>query len=114
MWDFSKIEQFDAAKFGTIICICGKSGLGKSYLANKLKNEKTVVIDGDSLRYYVNYNLNFTNKDRYKNNVIAANIAYMLSRQGFDVIISTVRSDLAKQYLNLRYNIKCKLIKIEQ
>lgn len=100
-----------------IICICGESGSGKTYRAKQLKNEykkqniNPIILDGDAIRKYVNYNLTYSEEDRQKNNEIIANIAELLYHQGHFIIISTVRSDIAFNIL-LSKNIKCKLIKL--
>lgn len=94
MWDFSKIEFFNREQ-GSITCICGESGAGKSYLANKLRKENTIIIDGDGVRYWVNNDLGYSEEDRRTNNERVAGMAIMLAKQGFDVIVSTVRADIA-------------------
>lgn len=94
MWDFSKIEFFNREQ-GSIACICGESGAGKSYLANKLRKEHTIVIDGDAVRFWVNNDLGYSDEDRRTNNERVAGMAIMLAKQGFDVIVSTVRADIA-------------------
>lgn len=98
MVDFSKIEQFNR-ECGSITCIFGESGAGKSYLANKLRTDKTIMMDGDGVRYYINKDLGFSDEDRFTNNERIANIAYYLYLQGFDIIISTVRADIAYDLL---------------
>lgn len=101
----------------TIICICGESGAGKTHNANKLKKElqirniNPIILDGDAVRKYVNYDLTYSEEDRRKNNEIIANIAEMLYNQGHYVIISTVRADIAFTILTLK-NIKCELIRL--
>lgn len=101
----------------TIICICGESGAGKTYKANQIKtqyqirNVNPVILDGDSIRKYVNYDLTYSEEDRRKNNEIVANIAEMLYHQGHYIIISTVRADIAFDILTSK-NIKCELIRL--
>jgi adenylylsulfate kinase-like enzyme len=101
----------------TIICICGESGKGKTFNANKLKHEykqrhvTPIILDGDAVRKYINYELTYSDADRWKNNEIIANIAEMLYHQGHYVIISTVRADIAHNILKNK-NIKTELIKL--
>lgn len=101
----------------SVCCICGESGVGKTTMANRIKNEMhirnivPVILDGDAIRKYVNYDLTYSDEDRKRNNEIVANIAEMLYHQGHYVIISTVRADIAYDILSSR-NIKCELIKL--
>ena len=101
-----------------IICICGESGSGKTFLANKIKNKlilenniNPVLLDGDAVRKYINYNLGYSNEDRKLNNEIISNIAELFYHQGHQVIISTVRADIAFELLRNK-NIPCNLIKL--
>lgn len=101
-----------------VICICGESGIGKTTKANHIKNElyiqyniNPVILDGDAVRYYVNYDLTYSDEDRKRNNEIIANIAEMLYHQGHYIIISTVRADIAYDIL-ISKNINCELIKL--
>lgn len=101
----------------TVICIYGKSGSGKTTLANRIKYELgihniiPVILDGDAIRKYVNYDLTYSNEDRKRNNEIVANIAEMLYHQGLHIIISTVRADIAYNIL-MDKNIPCELIRL--
>ena len=100
-----------------IICICGESGSGKTYTANKIKDKlletgiNPVILDGDAVRKYINYDLGFSDEDRQKNNEIISNIAELLYYQGHYVIISTVRAHIAYEIL-ISKNISCKLIRL--
>lgn len=94
-----KVTQFDAEKEGSVMCICGESGKGKSYLAKHLRTERTVILDGDSIRNRINTDLGFSDEDRKKNNLRTARMAHYLAKQGFDVIVSTIRADIAYEYL---------------
>lgn len=101
----------------SIYCICGESGVGKTTMANRIKNEMCirnivpVILDGDAIRKYVNYNLTYSDEDRKRNNEIVANIAEMLYHQGLHIIISTVRADIAYDILKSK-DIKCELIRL--
>lgn len=101
-----------------VICICGDSGIGKTTRANKIKEElirqfniNPVILDGDAIRHYVNYDLTYSDEDRKRNNEIVANIAELLYNQGHYIIISTVRADIAYDIL-INKNIECELIKL--
>ena len=92
-----------------ITCIYGESGSGKTTYAKSIKPKyKGIILDGDSIRKYITYNLGYSENDRKKNNEIIANIAELLYNQGFKVIISTVRADIAYNILT-QHNIECKL-----
>lgn len=97
-----------------IICIYGESGSGKTTYAKSIKPKyKGIILDGDSIRKYITYDLGYSNIDRQKNNEIISNIAEWLYHQGFKVIISTVRANIA--YNNLvKKNIPCELISIDK
>lgn len=97
----SKVETL-FREGGRVICLCGDSGAGKTTRAMLLKGNRypnAVILDGDSVRYFVNSDLGFSDEDRRKNNEIIANIAKMLYFQGKTVIISTVRADIAYELL---------------
>ena len=94
-----KIHQFDAPQPGSVTCIYGESGSGKSYLAHQMRDEHTIILDGDSVRHYLNSDLGYSDEDRRENNRRIAAIAQLLSLQGHDVIISTVRADIAYDLL---------------
>lgn len=86
-----------------ILCISGKSGSGKSTLARKFKENATsqecIVLDGDVCRRFVSADLSYTDEDRKINNERIAKIALMLAFMGKNVIIATVRADLAYEYI---------------
>ncbi len=75
-----------------VIWIIGLSGSGKSYLARnickKFKKKKIIWIDGDDVRKYITYNLQYSIKDRKKNSLIISNICKFLEKKGFIVICS--------------------------
>lgn len=101
----------------TVICICGESGSGKTTTANRIKVESgirnitPVILDGDAIRKYVNYDLTYSDEDRKRNNEIVANIAELLYHQGHHVVISTVRADIAYNIL-MNKNIPCEIIRL--
>lgn len=69
--------------------IYGESGVGKTTLARKLLDQRTVHLDGDDMRR-VWTDLGFTEEDRMTNNVRIAHMARVLDRQGFNVVVSTI------------------------
>lgn len=69
--------------------IHGESGVGKTTLAKKLLDSRTVHLDGDDMRR-VWTDLGFSDEDRMANNVRIAHLARVLDRQGFNVVVSTI------------------------
>ncbi len=69
--------------------VYGKSGVGKTTLARKLLDAKTVHLDGDDMRR-VWTDLQFSDADRMTNNIRIAHMARVLDRQGFSVVVSTI------------------------
>lgn len=69
--------------------IYGASGMGKTTLARKLLDAKTIHLDGDDMRR-VWTDLAFTDEDRMTNNLRVAQLARVLDRQGFNVVVSTI------------------------
>ncbi len=69
--------------------IYGASGVGKTTLARKLIDAKTVHLDGDDMRR-VWTDLGFSDEDRMTNNMRIAQLARVLERQGFSVVVSTI------------------------
>lgn len=94
-----KVEQFFGSVQGKVTCICGDTGSGKSTLAKRLRNENTIVLDGDGVRAIINDDLPYNEDGRFVNNTRLAKIAEYLALQGHDVIISTIRADISYSYL---------------
>lgn len=69
--------------------IYGASGSGKTTLARKMLDARTVHLDGDDMRR-VWTDLGFGEEDRMTNNIRIAQLARVLDRQGFDVVVSTI------------------------
>ena len=65
----------------------------------KAFKECDVILDGDSVRTYINDDLGYSDEDRKRNNIRIAKIALMLANQGLRVVISTVRADIAYEWL---------------
>lgn len=96
-----KVLSIETEYKGSITCIYGESGCGKTYRALFMKafKECDVILDGDSVRNYLNDDLGYSDEDRKRNNIRIAKIALMLANQGIRVVISTVRADIAYDYL---------------
>lgn len=97
-----KVLSIESENKGSITCIYGQSGCGKTYRALMMKalKEIDVILDGDSVRTYLNDDLGYSDEDRKRNNIRIAKIALMLANQGLRVVISTIRADLAYEWLN--------------
>lgn len=97
-----KVISIETEYKGSITCIYGESGSGKTYRALFMKafKEVDVILDGDSVRTYLNDDLGYSDEDRKRNNIRIAKIALMLANQGLRVAISTVRADIAYEWLN--------------
>ena len=96
-----KVLSIETEYKGSITCIYGESGSGKTYRALFMKafKEIDVILDGDSVRTYLNDDLGYSDEDRKRNNIRIAKIALMLANQGLRVAISTVRADIAYEFL---------------
>lgn len=96
-----KVLSIESDYKGSITCIYGESGSGKTYRALFMKafKEVDVILDGDSVRTYLNDDLGYSDEDRRRNNIRIAKIALMLANQGLRVAISTVRADIAYEWL---------------
>lgn len=97
-----KVLSIESENKGSITCIYGQSGCGKTYRALMLKamKEIDVILDGDSVRTYLNDDLGYSDEDRKRNNIRIAKIALMLANQGLRIVISTIRADLAYEWLD--------------
>ena len=77
---------------GKVLWFMGLSGSGKTTIAKELKKRfdqieiKSLILDGDDLRNGINKDLGFSIEDRYENIRRAAEIAKLLSNNGFLVI----------------------------
>lgn len=96
-----KVLSIETEYKGSVTCIYGESGCGKTHKALFMKafKEVDVILDGDSVRTYINDDLGYSDEDRKRNNIRIAKIALMLSNQGLRVAISTVRADIAYEWL---------------
>lgn len=79
-----------------VIFIIGLSGSGKTYFAKKIYNilnkkiKKLIHLDGDEIRKYITYDLNYSINDRKKNHNKISNLCLMLEKKGFVVICSCI------------------------
>ena len=75
-----------------VLWLTGLSGSGKSTLAYALKPkiDKCIVLDGDTFRGSVSSDLGFTQKDRQENIRRAAEVASLLTLQGYFVICAFI------------------------
>lgn len=79
-----------------VIWILGLSGVGKSYLSLKLKqelekdNKNFLIIDGDVIRNIFDNDLGFSIKDRKKNASRISKLANFLNLNGSNVIVSVL------------------------
>lgn len=69
--------------------VYGLSGCGKTTLARKLLDRTTIHLDGDDMRR-VWTDLGFSDEDRRTQNLRIANLARVLDRQGFNIVVSTI------------------------
>ena len=70
-----------------ITWITGNSGIGKTTLAYKIQVNE-IILDGDDMRKV--WELGFSKKDRWEQNLRIAKLAIILEKQGFNIIIATI------------------------
>ena len=88
-----------------MIWITGNSGSGKTTLAHRLKTQNTIILDGDDLRSV--WKLNFSENDRWEQNLRASKLAVMLEKQGFEVIVATICPyKKLREHITREYNPK--------
>ena len=79
-----------------VFWLFGRSGAGKTTLATRLcgglKDAAVPVVhlDGDEIRPTLCSDLQFSSKDRLENHRRIAEVARLLTRQGFNVVVSTM------------------------
>ena len=86
-----------------VIWIIGLSGSGKTYLAKKIFTKikgKKILVDGDTVRKFITYNLKYSKKDREKNSQLISDLCEFLENQGFTVICSILSIFIKHQKLN--------------
>lgn len=96
---------------GYVYWFTGLSGAGKTTLAKHLLSHftiKPVLLDADDVRMGINADLGFSKEDRYKNVNRIAQMAKLLSNQGFTVIVTCISKDALqraeiKEFLGDKY-----------
>ena len=79
-----------------VIWILGLSGAGKSFLSLKLKEElqkdygEFLILDGDEIRKIFSNDLGFSIKDRYINASRISKLAFFLSENKVNIIVSVL------------------------
>ncbi len=107
-----------------VIWIIGLSGSGKTYLSKqifkRLKGKK-ILVDGDTVRKYITYNLKYTKADREKNSLLISNLCKFLESQDFTVVCSILSIFRKHQKINrnkfknyLQIYLKTKLEKVKK
>lgn len=109
--NFERINAFEdmtACGASTITCIYGPYASGKSRLVNKMLCEDCtnhpIILDGDSMRYYVNNDLFSDDAANIESATRMARLALYFAMQGRDVILNAVRGDAAYYYLQHTLN----------
>lgn len=86
-----------------VIWIIGLSGSGKTFLAKNLLKKikgKKIIVDGDTVRKHITYNLKYTKEDRKKNSQLISDLCKFLESQGFLVICPILSIFREHQKLN--------------
>ena len=90
------LKDSKIVKFGNVIWITGLSGSGKSTLAKELvlelgkQNKSVLSIDGDDLRKVFGSTSNYDRSNRLILAKKYSALCGLISKQGFDVVISTI------------------------
>ena len=108
-----------------VIWIIGKSGVGKTFFANKIniflskKNIKVFWIDGDDFRKYISNDLGYTIADREENSLRIIKFCKYLESKGYLVVCSFLsiikkhqkrNKSIFKKYLQIFINVDQKVL----
>lgn len=86
-----------------VIWIIGLSGSGKTHLSKRIFKRlkgKKILVDGDTVRKYITYNLKYTKVDREKNSLLISNLCKFLETQNFTVVCSILSIFRKHQKIN--------------
>lgn len=72
-----------------ILWFTGNSGAGKTELAKKMTDTRTINLDGDNLRF-IWQDLDLTKEGRWEQSLRVARLAIELQRQGFNVNVAVI------------------------
>lgn len=107
-------QKIEEKLTGTIFWFTGLSGSGKTTLAKRLLksiNPTPILLDADEVRSGINSDLGFSEEDRLKNVNRIAQIADLLSSQGFNVVVTCI-SKIAKQRSQIKESLGGRMIEI--
>lgn len=98
-----------------IVWLTGNSNVGKTTLAKRFADEIGCInLDGDEMRASISLGAGFSKEDREQHNLRVARLAKVLSKQGFDVIISVIAPFQSTRDKIAKIIPKCKWIYIKR
>lgn len=89
-------QSIEKDEKGYVYWFTGLSGAGKTTLAKHLLSHftiKPILLDADDVRMGINADLGFSKEDRIKNVNRIAQMAKLLSNQGFNVIVTCISKE---------------------
>lgn len=107
-------QKMEEKLTGNIFWFTGLSGSGKTTLAKRLLQSMQptpILLDADEIRSSINADLGFSEKDRLINVNRIAQIADLLSSQGFNVAVTCI-SKIAKQRSEIKELLGERMIEI--